>query len=131
MSGLWRTTRYWALAGGNGPYGPGRRGNFLPENLFTVFPSRFTGAVRLSPHFQRFSGAGEAPSRWLPEMRAAHFFRPSNQVFVPNNENGAHPPWSANEKGSTNSTAGAPAALNALNATSEFAFSTSRSPAQW
>jgi hypothetical protein len=35
---------------------------FLPESLFTVFPSRFAGAVRSSPHFQCFSGAREAPS---------------------------------------------------------------------
>jgi hypothetical protein len=37
---------------------------FLLESLFTVFPSRFAGAVRLSPHFQGFSSAREAPSGW-------------------------------------------------------------------
>ena len=65
MSGLWRTARYLVLAGGNGAYGPEWRGKFLPESLFTVFPSRFAGAVRLSPHFQGFSSASEAPSGWL------------------------------------------------------------------
>jgi hypothetical protein len=43
----------------NGGAGSCRKG------LFTVFPSRFAGAVRLSPHFQRFSSAREAPSRWV------------------------------------------------------------------
>ena len=64
MSGLWRTARYLVFVGGNGVYGSEWRGMVLPEGLFTVFPSRFAGAVRLSPHFQRFSNASEAPSRW-------------------------------------------------------------------
>jgi hypothetical protein len=38
------------------------QGGFLPENLFTVFPSRLAGAVRPSPHFLSFSSAREAPS---------------------------------------------------------------------
>ena len=65
MSGLWRTARCLVLAGGNGADGPEWRGRFLPESLFTVFPSRCAGAVRSSPHFQRFSSAREAPSRWV------------------------------------------------------------------
>jgi hypothetical protein len=62
MSGLWKTARYLVFTGGNGADGPEWRGRFLPESLFTVFPSRFAGAVRLSPHFQGFSSAREAPS---------------------------------------------------------------------
>jgi hypothetical protein len=62
MSGLWKTARYLAFAGGNAAYGPEWRGKFLPESLFTVFPSRFAGVVFVSPHFQRFSSAREAPS---------------------------------------------------------------------
>jgi hypothetical protein len=62
MSGLWRTARYLVFAGGTAADGPEWRGKFLPESLFTVFPSRFAGAVRSSPRFQRFSSAREAPS---------------------------------------------------------------------
>jgi hypothetical protein len=62
MSGLWRTAQYLVFTGGNGAYEPEWRGKFLPENLFTVFLSRFAGAVPLSPHFQGFSSAREAPS---------------------------------------------------------------------
>jgi hypothetical protein len=65
MSGLWRTARYLIFTGGTGAYRPEWRGKFLQESLFTVFPSRSAGAVRLSPHFQRFSTAREAPSRWV------------------------------------------------------------------
>jgi hypothetical protein len=65
MSGLWKTARYLILTGGNGADGPEWRGRVLTESLFTVFPSQFAGAVRSSPHFQRFSTAREAPSRWV------------------------------------------------------------------
>jgi hypothetical protein len=62
MSGLWKTARYLVGTGGNEAYGPEWRGKFLPESLFTVFPSRFAGAVLSSPHFQGFSSAREARS---------------------------------------------------------------------
>ena len=65
MSGLWRTARYLVYTGGNGADGPEWRGRVLTEGPFTVFPSRFAGAVLLGPHFQGFSSAREAPSRWL------------------------------------------------------------------
>jgi hypothetical protein len=55
----------WSLRVENGGYGPEWRGRFLLETLFTVFLSRFAGAVRFSPHFQRFSSAPEAPTRWV------------------------------------------------------------------
>jgi hypothetical protein len=62
MSELWKTARYLVFTGGNGAYGPEWSGKFLPECLFTLFPPRLAGAVRLSPHFQGFSSAREAPS---------------------------------------------------------------------